>query len=205
MKIIDLTYPLTNEIKEYPGDPKLEIKYFKKADKKDSCTLFEFKSGLHTGTHLDAPYHYIINGKKIKDFKIDSFIGTTTILKSDTHNEIKLKNLDDTNNIQDIVIINTGWGNKWNSNDYFYDYPHISSELAEFLIENNIKGIAIDTCSVDKHDENKIHKMFLKNEIWIVENIANLDKINKKEYNGYFIPLNIEAEASFVRAFLEEK
>lgn len=47
--------------------------------------------------------------------------------------------------------------------------------------------------------------MFLKNEIWIVENIANLDKINKKEYNGYFIPLNIEAEASFVRAFLEEK
>lgn len=205
MKVIDLSHSLTNNTKEYPGDPKLEIKYFKKADEKDSCTLCQLQSGLHIGTHIDSPFHYIIDGDKIINLKLYNFIGKTTLLKTNSKKEITLKNLENKNEISDIVIINTGWFHKWDSEEYFIKYPYLSIEVAEWLIENNIKGIAIDTCSVDNPNSNKIHKLLLKNGIWICENITNLEKLDKKEYEGYFIPLKIEAEASFARAFLKEK
>ncbi len=195
MKIIDLTYTINNSIKEYPEDPKTEIKYFKKPTQKDSLTLFEMRTGLHIGTHMDAPLHYINNSKKISDLNIEDFIGKTSVIKN---NEFK-------NNIEKIVIIKTGWSKYWGNNKYFYNYPTPSIEFIQYLINENIKGIAIDTCSVDKNNENTIHKMLLKNNIWIVENIANSEKLSKEKYEAYFIPLKIETEASPVRAYVIDK
>lgn len=194
MKLIDLTYEINNTIREYPEDPKTEIKYFKKPTVEDSMTLFQFETGLHTGTHMDAPLHYIQNSNMISDLNIHDFIGSCSVLKN---NEFK-------NRLEKIVIINTGWSKYWNSDKYFYDYPTPSFEFIQYLIENNIKGIAIDTCSVDKIGENENHKALLENNIWIAENIANSEKLVKDRYEGYFIPLKIEAEASPIRAFVKE-
>ncbi len=195
MKFIDLTYNINNDIKEYPDDPKTKLEYFKKPTEEDNLTLFELTTGLHTGTHMDAPLHYIPDSKMISDLKIENFIGSASVIKN---NEIK-------NDLQEIVIIKTGWAKYWGSRSYFYDYPTPSLEFIEHIINKNVKGIAIDTCSVDKHDENTIHKMLLKNNIWIVENIANSEKLIKEKYESYFIPLKIEAEASPIRAFVIDK
>lgn len=194
MALIDLTYPLTNSMKEYPGDPKTKLK---KIDN-DDCTLFQLTTGLHTGTHMDAPYHYFKNGSKISELNLEDFIGKAKIIKS---NE---KIINTTEPLEEIVIINTGWSKYWGKDSYFIDYPYLSLEFSERLIEENVKGIAIDTCSVDKQDMSKIHEKLLKNNIWIVENIANSDKLKGKYYKSYFIPLNIEAEASPIRAFVKE-
>ena len=194
MKLIDLTHEITDSIKEYPGDPKTELRYFKKPTINDSLTLFEFKTGLHTGTHMDAPLHYIENSKKISDLNINDFAGKASVVKN---NEFK-------NGLEKIVIIKTGWSKYWGSDSYFYDYPTPSVEFIEYLIENNIKGLAIDTCSVDKPDETINHEMLLRNNIWIAENIANSEKLDKEKYEAYFIPLKIEAEASPIRAFVKD-
>lgn len=193
MKLIDLTYAINNSIKEYPEDPKTEITYFKKPTIDDSLTLFEFKTGLHTGTHMDAPLHYIENSSKISDLNIEDFVGMASVVQN---NEFKT-------DLEKIIIIKTGWSKYWGSDRYFYDYPTPSIEFIEYLIENNVKGIAIDTCSVDKLGEDVIHKMLLKNNIWIVENIANSEKLDKEKYEAYFVPLKIEAEASPIRAFVK--
>lgn len=194
MTLIDLTYPITNNIKEYPGDPKTKLK---KIDN-DGCTLFQLTTGLHTGTHLDAPYHYLKNGSKISDLNLEDLVGKARIIESSE------RIINTSKPLEEIVIINTRWSKYWGSDNYFIDYPYLSIEFVERLIEENVKGIAIDTCSVDKHDRNEIHKKLLKNNIWIVENIANSDKLKGKYYKSYFIPLNIEAEASPIRAFVKE-
>ena len=90
------------------------------------------------------------------------------------------------------------------SDKYFYENPYLSDELTELIIEKNFKGIAIDTCSVDKYGKDTNHKRLLENNVWIVENITNCDNLNKTSYSSFFIPLNIEAEASPVRAFLKK-
>ena len=205
MEYVDLTYKIENKLQEYPGDPKTKLSYFKKADENDTCTLFKLETGLHTGTHMDSPFHYIINGKKISQLPLENFIGKASInYVKNKQKEILVKNCNLKNSTEKIAIIITGWGKYYGSDKYFYENPYISDELADLIIEKNIKGIAIDTCSVDKYGENTIHEKLLKNNIWIVENITNCDNLNKTSYDSFFIPLNIDAEASPVRAFLKK-
>ena len=108
------------------------------------------------------------------------------------------------NSKEKIAIIITGWSKYFSSDKYFYENPYLSDELTELIIEKNFKGIAIDTCSVDKYGKDTNHKKLLENNVWIVENITNCDNLNKTSYSSFFIPLNIEAEASPVRAFLKK-
>ena len=200
MEYIDLTYTIKNNLPEYPGDPKTKLSYF---IQEDDLTLFKLETGLHTGTHMDSPLHYIKNGEKISDLSLENFIGKTSInYVENNQKEISVKNLK--NSTEKIAIIITGWSKYFGSDKYFYENPYLSNELANLIIEKNIKGIAIDTCSVDKYGENTIHKKLLENNIWIVENITNCDNLSKTSYDSFFIPLNINAEASPVRAFLKK-
>lgn len=201
-RMIDLTHQINENIKEFPEDPKIKLKKYEN----NECIITNLSIAMHTGTHIDAPYHYLKNGKKISEYEINEFCGKASILhmKNNNKKEISIEDINIENQLEKIIIINTGWFNYFNSSEYFYENPYLSEELCDFLIKNNIKGIAIDTCSVDKYGENKIHKKLLKNNIWIVENLTNCDKLKEKKYEAFFIPLKIESEASIIRAFVKK-
>ena len=156
MEYIDLTHKIKNELSEYPGDPKTKLNYFKKADETDSSTLLKLETGLHTGTHMDSPFHYIINGKKISQLPLKNFIGKASINYVESKSkEILVKNCNLKNSKEKIAIIITGWSKYFGSDKYFYENPYLSDELTELIIEKNFKGIAIDTCSVDKYGKDR--------------------------------------------------
>lgn len=194
MSLIDLTHDLASGTMEYPGDPKTEIELVEDGE----CTLYRLATGLHTGTHMDAPLHYIKSGAKISDLNLEDFIGTANVVRSES------ETICPADELEEIVIINTDWSKHWGTSKYFMDYPYLSIEFAERIVEENVKGVAIDTCSVDKAGESEIHKLLLKNNVWIVENIANGNRLKGDCYKSYFIPLKIEAEASPVRAFAKK-
>ncbi|MCL2116644.1 MAG: cyclase family protein [Methanobrevibacter sp.] len=218
MRFIDLTHQLKNDIMVYPGDPLFKLKNINDTN---DYSLFEIKGNLHTGTHIDAPYHYIANGKKVKNILLENLIGKANVFNLNLINHEKEINLEDietlykigqkkySNNhdlekrLKKIIILKTSWCNNWGEKNYFTENPFISKEVANIFVENNISGVAIDTPSVDSYGENKIHKILLKNNIWIVENLTNMSKISEGICKAFFIPLNIDAEASFVRAFIE--
>lgn len=205
MKYIDLSHDLKNNMPIYPEDPEFNIE---KINNNDNYSLSKINGSLHTGTHIDAPYHYIPNSKKISNLDLNNLIGKATVLKTKkkiVSDEILIEDIEMKNSLQKIIILNTGWYKEWIEDDYFTKNPYISNELAKLLIENEISGIAIDTASVDKIGESKIHKLFLKNDIWIVENLTNLDKLVKNNYYSYFIPINIDAEASYIRVFIKNE
>ena len=77
MTFIDLTHIIDNDIKEFPEDPKTEIKRLNI----DDCVLSSYSTSLHTGTHIDSPFHYFYD-KKISDYSVDSFIGITNVIKT---------------------------------------------------------------------------------------------------------------------------
>jgi kynurenine formamidase len=199
---IDLTHKLRNDIPVFPNDPKFRLKT---EFKNNEYYLSELKAGLHSGTHIDAPYHYIKNGKKVFEIELNNLIGKTNILSLENHlkKEIAIKYLKIPENIEKIIILKTGWFKEWGNENYFKDNFYLSKEIAKLFIDLKIKGIAIDTPNVDKYGKTTIHKLLLKNDIWIVENLTNLDKVNKDKYDGFFIPLKINSEASFIRAFIQ--
>ena len=187
----------------YPGDPEFKLNDFKIANENDSSHISELSSSLHNGTHIDAPFHYIENGEKVFNLKLENLIGKTSIINYENkEKEIFIEKFE--NPLEKIIILKTSWCNNWDSDDYFTDNPYLSKEFTQSLIEKNVKGIAIDTPSVDKFGKNTIHKILLKNNIWIVENLTNTNKLLKNSYKGFFIPLKIDAEASFTRCYVEK-
>lgn len=201
---IDLTHELRDNIPVFDGDPKFRLK---SVSKDDDYSLYEIKSGLHSGTHIDAPYHFIKNGKKVHELNLNNLIGQSNILtlkNNETKNkEIAIDDLEIPEKIEDIVILNTTWFKKWGNDNYFRDNFYLSKETTKLFLENEIKGIAIDCPSVDKYSKSTMHKLLLKNDVWIVENLTNLNNLDKNKYTGFFIPMKIDSEASFIRAFLK--
>lgn len=208
MKFIDLSRKLKNNINPYPGDPKFNIKYIDNV-KYGESNLSKLNTSLHTGTHIDSPFHYYNNGFKVDNINLDNTVGMANILDCSNIKpcqKIKvgdIKNLPE--NFEKIVIIKTLWSNNFGSDEYFYKNSSLDSDLIDLLVKNKVKLIAIDTSSPDFFGENKNHRTLLKNNILIVENLCNLDNLTKDKYYSYFIPLNIHAEASPIRAFVRNE
>ena len=219
MSFIDLSHRLKNDFNAYPGDPEFSLKHI---FPDEEFYLSKLECSLHTGTHIDAPLHYIKSGNSISDIKLDSLIGPCDVLRlkcglnddSTTQESANLKNIlanreikiEDLeipqNGLEKIIILKTNWCDYFNSDDYFHNNPYLSMEFAKFIIENGVETLALDTSSPDKFGNSEIHKILLENNVNIIENLTNTRLLTENKYNAYFIPLNIESEASFVRAFV---
>ena len=200
MKYIDLSYDIKNEMPVYPGDMELNLSKEEDYDK-DEFNLYTVSTSMHVGTHIDAPLHMCKNKKFISEYSIDKFIGNAVLLDVRGEKVIEIKDeyyRDIKEN--DIVLLFTGWDSFYGKEEYYNNHPIDSEELAELLIKKKIKMLGMDMPSPDNHEYN-IHKKLLENEIFILENLTNLNKLlYNEEIQVFAQPLKIQGEASLVRA-----
>jgi kynurenine formamidase len=103
----------------------------------------------------------------------------------------------------DFLIVNTGWSKYWGNLQYYNNPPNFNIEAAKWLSFFELKGIGIDSPNVDKMSDKDypVHRIFLEKEIFILENLTNLNKLKKAVFTLYCLPLNIEgADGCPVRA-----
>jgi len=213
MKIIDLTHEITTGIQVYPGDPEICIEEALNHEN-DYCHVDRLFIGSHSGTHIDAPYHFIPDGKRISEYEIDKFAGRGIVMdfsykkanEAITAEEIRL--YADIVQNGHIAIIKTGWYKKFNTEEYL-DHPYISREAAKELVAMGISIVAVDFLNVDptKWECWEAHPEFLSKDVLIVENLNNTaELVNMYEYNVFFIPLKIkDSDGAPIRAFIIEK
>lgn len=199
MKYVDLTHMISENMPVYPGTEQPTLKRLEIDGYRE--TLFNMFS--HTGTHVDAPYHILKDGKKLEEYRIDEFIGKAVVIQI-PENTIKIEKefLKPAENAE-FVLLHTGWSKKWEENDYFYNFPVLSIEAAKFLAGLNLKGIGLDCISVDEVGliDLPVHRVLLKANMLIIENLTNLDQL--PEYvNFTALPLKFKDSDGFsVRAF----
>lgn len=164
---------------------------------------------------MDAPAHFVKNGKTIDNVNLKKCIGKAVV--------VHLPNLkpyyeivpDDFNKLEEhikissIVLFNTGWIYKAGTEE-FYKHPYISKSTAEYLKNLGVKAVGVDMLNVDKtciqgeqYTENSTasHNIFLGNDILIVENLTNLEKLDTTGSTVMFLPLKIkDGDGSPVRA-----
>ena len=211
MKIIDLNHLLNNETTIYPGAVTSSFKATGTVEK-DGYAEQEITIGTHTGTHIDAPGHMLLNGKTLDQIPLSKFVGKATIIRCEEKTEIELsylKNFETQISKVDFVLFNTGWDKKWKDPDYIGDYPTLTSDSSEWLTQFNLNGLGFDTISVDPvGDTNQTnHHILFNKELLIVENLTNLDLLPDDIFTFQCIPLKIEnADGSPIRAvaILEE-
>ena len=198
--IIDLSYKIHEGMPKYPGDCDISLLEDKNYEK-DGYTSYIIKSGMHLGTHIDAPMHLTNDKRFISEFSLDNFYGRGVILDCRGESLVKpKKGYEELLYNKEVVIIYTGFENKYGEKEYYENHPIISLELIKLFIEKGIKMIGFDMPSPDRFPFES-HKMLLKNEIFILENLCNINKLlNVKEFNIVAFPLKIETEGSLVRA-----
>jgi kynurenine formamidase len=192
---IDLSVPINEETPIYPGDPATKIA--KAGDiKKDGYQDHLVSIGTHVGTHMDAPAHMIEGGSNLDVTPIDQFVGRGICIPiQDAFNLDEIKP-------GDIVLFNTGMDKYYHEPKYFEDYPPISEDVANCLVDKKIKMVGVDMCSPD-HDPFPVHKILLGADILIVENLTNLEQLVGKEFKVTALPIKLQIDGAPARVIAE--
>lgn len=191
MKIYDISQNIF-KAKVYPGDPIPTKNFIKSIDKGDSYTLSTFSMSSHTGTHVDAPSHFIKDGKTIEEICLNKFVGYCYVFEID---EPLTKEI--VNNIFNKI-------NELNINKILIKGKGILTlEGAKAIEDMNIDLIGTELLSFGNDlDEEEIHKILLKSNIVLLEGI-NLENINTGKYFLNSAPLKLdELEGAPCRAIL---
>jgi kynurenine formamidase len=199
MNYIDLTRSFGAALPVYPGDPSPEITTVNTVEA-DGFTWCEVKSGMHVGTHMDAPLHFISGGKKMHEISIEKFFGRGIIIDARGKEKIDVELLDGLAlHKGDVVLIMTGWASHFEEEKYFTDYPDITLAFAEMLVKTGVSIVGTDSASPD-HETFETHKRLLGNNVLILENLVNLDQLlGVKEFSVVALPAKYETEAAPVR------
>jgi len=191
MKIIDLTMGISEKTPIFPGTPKPKIKQLTSLEK-NGYNVNEFTLNTHFATHIDFPCHMVHSGKNSSDFPIEKFVGEAICIDVKGKKELKkdcLKNIEI--KPDDMVLFYTGQTEKAYSDDFFKENPVITEELAEELVKKKISIVGMDSFTPDNHPYS-VHKIFLKKDILILENLVNLDKVKNMRFNIFVLPLKLE-------------
>jgi len=166
---------------------------------KDGVANHALSATVHMGTHIDAPGHFTANDKKITDFPLSTFIGKAVVIDVQSKYEIGLEDVRNKVEAHDIVLFCTGFDTHFNQPDYFHEHPVLTRECAQYLVEQKVKMVGVDMPSVDKAPY-EIHKLLLSNDILIIENLTNVQKLLGYTYIEVIaLPLNIDAHGSPAR------
>jgi kynurenine formamidase len=197
--LIDLSHPITDRMPVYPGDEPTRLEKINDFAQ-DGFNNFRFTSGMHTGTHIDGPMHMTKSDRFIDELPLERFIGIGCLL-----NAVGMKVILCTPEFasaivpESIVLIYTGFGKQFGSEEYYRDYPVINMELAQLFVEQRIKMVCFDSPSPDKHPHD-IHTYLLKNSIFIAENLTGMEKLlTIKKFEIIALPLPLHADSSPAR------
>ncbi len=203
MKIIDITLPIKEKMIYYPGDA-----HFKKEPictiAKSGCNMMKITLGTHTGTHLDAPFHFLSEGNSIDKLLLDIFIGKAQVI------EIKNEKIDSREIKKHLlpnikrVLFKTKNSLLLDKEEFSKNYVYLTEDGADFLIEKNISLVGIDYISIEKFGTPtfSVHKKLFSKNIPILEGIY-LKKVDPGIYFLIALPLNLPGlDGSPVRAVL---
>ncbi len=201
MKYIDLSRKIDHGIPVYPGDMEVSLIQEKNIEM-DKYTAYSFSAGLHAGTHIDSPMHMLKGERTMEKYPLACFAGRGCLIDARGEIDIDYKTEYDNKVCQgDIVLLFTGTEQFYGTKDYYQKHPVITEKLAHFLVSREIKILGVDMPSPD-YPPFAVHKHLLSNNIFILENLANLKQLlDVEQFEVFAMPLKICAEASPTRAF----
>jgi arylformamidase len=206
MKIIDISQKLNRNTPVWPGDTPFDFTLNWAKAETGSVNVGKLTFSAHTGTHIDAPFHFDENGKKVAQLPLENFFGNALIVEISGKESVGAKDLESFN-LSDVtkLLIRT---NSWKDRSAFPSaITWLREDIGPFLKENGIDLIGVDVPSVDPLDSKELpaHHSLMENGIGILEGII-LDEIETKTYELAAFPLPVEeGDGCPVRAVLIDR
>lgn len=156
--------------------------------------------GSHTGTHMDAPLHFLDRTAGIDQVDLDKICGSCQVVNM-TH-----KGTGDIVSLQDVkplavtkrMLFRFDWFRHWQTTQFYKDFPFFSEDAARYLVDGGMRVLALDTPSPDtgaaigKMDDSPVHKILLKSDVTIIEYLTNTDQLDlTKSHTIFPLPLKL--------------
>jgi len=192
---IDISVPLRNAMVHWPSDPPVTIKRVKDIEHGDTDNLSMISMGAHSGTHIDAPLHFIHHGTGIDKMPLDTTVGRARVIEIQDTESIKAEELlHHRIRRSERILFKTGNSSRaWQTDTFIEDFVFISDEAARFLVERGVRVVGVDYLSVGgfKRGGSYVHETLLGRGVWIIEGL-DLSRVSPGRYDLICLPLKLD-------------
>jgi arylformamidase len=208
MKIYDISVPIHKAMHTYPGDPRFRMRPMQSLETGHGYALHKISMGTHTGTHIDAPAHFVANGLTMDKIPLEILNGRARVIEIHDTERIERHALEQLVSVDDFrILFKTKNSLLWNSHKHFAkNYVYLTPEGAEYLVEKAIKLVGIDYLSIERFGDTAFaaHKTLLQSGIVIIEGL-NLSDVEQDTYEMACLPLALTGvEAAPARVILKK-
>ena len=195
MRVIDLSLPVNNDM------PGVDITTAKRLEVEGwNATTLSLYS--HSGTHMDAPCHFLPGGATLDEQDLSVCVGEATIVDLTPVEPKQLIEVADLGSLAETIapgariLFRTDWHKRYGTPEYRDALPRISLPLAEWLVEKKVAMIGVEPPSIadvnNLEEVTAVHQVLFRGNVLIVEGLAQLDKIESNTIQFIALPLKIE-------------
>jgi arylformamidase len=191
MKVLDISVPNGPGQHVYPGDPEPRIDPVRQITKGDVCNLSLLTLGSHTGTHVDAPYHFLAEGPKLGQVPLDRMVGEALVLDLRGRPAVDRAALaGGTIRTGDIVLCLTDNSRRWERPSFQHDFTYLTEDAATFLVAAGVRAIGMDYLSIERFGspDFPVHRILLGAGVFVIEGL-DLRAVAPGRYTLVCLPL----------------
>jgi arylformamidase len=193
MKLIDVSLPLQASLPNYPGNTPFALEPVKRIARGQSSNVSTLHLSAHTGTHVDAPFHFFDDGPGTDALPLELLCGRARVVELTTRKPITVDDLARLDLSEDVrLLIKTHNSRLWGSPEFHQDYVGVSGEAARYLVDRGLKVIGVDYLSVEEFRKPgaPAHRAFLGGGTIVIEGL-NLIDVEPGQYEMFCLPLAI--------------
>lgn len=209
MELFDLSHTISSGMPQWRSDRQPLVLHRHSVHGPDSHMSSSLEFGCHVGTHIDAALHFLDGQPGVDALPLDRFHGRALVLDvrekesgvaAPVALEPEILNGIDLAGIEFLLLL-TGWDRYWGEETYYRKWPFLSPELAHQLADAGLKGVGLDTPSLDNFQGHQAHDICAAKGMINIENLTGLSALAGMIVEFQALPLKLEAtEASPVRA-----
>lgn len=205
---IDISAPLHNGMAHWPDNPPVVIERMLDVDRGDSANVSKMSLGVHTGTHVDAPVHFIRGGHGVHMAPFSALIGPARVIEIADSHSITVAELQqhDLQSGERILFKTLNSTRCWQTDEFVEDFVFVSQEAARYLARQRVQTVGVDYLSVGGYTEDgpETHQALLSAGIWVIEGLILAD-IRPGIYELTCLPLKIvDSDGAPARAVLRK-
>lgn len=193
-QVLDVSVPIYPGMVVYPGDADVTIQMILAMDKGDAANLEAISMGLHTGTHCDAPRHFVRAAATIDEVPLDRFVGWAHVIDATRVRSIEPDLLDTMPSVEgEILLFKTSNSDLWKEETFSQEFAYVSPGAANWLVQHRVKTVGVDYLSVERFGAPpEAHRILLGAGVCLVEGL-NLAAAEPGRWFLVAAPLKIRA------------
>ncbi len=197
MRLYDVSLTISPDLPTWPGDSSIVVERVEQIEKGAIANITRLEMSAHTGTHVDAPYHFLADGATVDTLSLKTLTGRAYVLELTDVDRITTAVLEKAALPPRTrrVLFKTRNSEFWEQNEKTFqrDYVAISGDAAEYLVDKGVKLVGVDYLSVAPFEASQpTHEILLKAGIVIVEGL-NLTGVAQGRYTFYCLPLKLDS------------